>query len=83
MLKFSGRGFDICRNRVRSFDCLLEATTKLRRGLISEILVLPGCLRKRRARAALDLATVRRQSGSHYLNGGNHFDIRKIALGQS
>jgi len=40
-----------------------------------------GC--KRRARAALDLATMRRQSGSHYLNGGNYFDIRKIALGQS
>ncbi len=39
--------------------------------------------RKRRARAAFDLATVRRQSGSHYLNGGNYFDIRKIALGQS
>jgi len=33
--------------------------------------------------AALDLATMRRQSGSHYLNGGNYFDIRKIALGQS
>ncbi len=38
---------------------------------------------KRRARAALDLATMRRQSSSHYLNGGNYFDIRKIALGQS
>jgi hypothetical protein len=38
---------------------------------------------KRRARAALDLASLRRQSGSHYLNGGNRFDIRKIALRQS
>lgn len=44
ILKFAGRGFDICRNRARFLDSLLESAAKLRRGSISEILVLPDRL---------------------------------------
>lgn len=64
-----------CRDEKLRFLAELESPHKAQEEVLKD--------RKRRARAALDLATMRRQSSSHYLNGGNYFDIRKIALGQS